>query len=328
MAGVREVSERVGYRYTLDADGRTICPPGFVVSAVDQLRACLSLREHDIVVTTYPRSGTTWMQQLVLLLLRDEGAAVTPMVEAPWFELSVSNAITGRTASTPARTPAELATLPPPDPGVDRGRRVWKTHAPAGRVPWVGGITGAAAARAKIILVCRNPKDAAVSMLHHATDGPSFGWRGNGWDDFAPLFLEGQVESSSWWDWHRGWYDAVGAADTDAVLWVTYEEMDADLEAVARRVAKFLDLGVTDAHVRACVARARFGAMKADAARRDAATLADGGYIKKNHIREGGIGGWRSVMDAATSAAFDARSAALRAACPAIRVETAEEAAQ
>ena len=100
--------------------------------------------------------------------------------------------------------------------------------------------------------------------------------------------------------------------------------MDADLEAVARRVAKFLDLGVTDAHVRACVARARFGAMKADAARRDAATLANGGYIKKNHIRAGGIGGWRRVMDAATSAAFDARSAALRAACPAIRVETAE----
>ena len=69
---------------------------------------------------------------------------------------------------------------------------------------------------AKIVVVSRNPKDAAVSMLHHTRNIPGFCFVG-GWEQFAPLFLAGRVESGSIWEWHLGWWEAA-AAHPESVL--------------------------------------------------------------------------------------------------------------
>ena len=112
-------------------------------------------------------------------------------------------------------------------PAEDSGRRVWKTHAPAGAVPWRGGPAAPAEAGAKVVVVSRNPKDAAVSMLHHTRNIPGFCFAG-GWEQFAPLFLAGRVESGSIWEWHRGWWEAA-AAHPESVLVVHFEDLKADL---------------------------------------------------------------------------------------------------
>ena len=57
--------------------GRPLIQPfDFDVPAVQALRARFTLAAHDVAIATYPKCGTTWMQQLVLLLLRGEGALV------------------------------------------------------------------------------------------------------------------------------------------------------------------------------------------------------------------------------------------------------------
>ena len=63
-------------------------------------------------------------------------------------------------------------------------RRTIKTHAPAHLAPWK--MTGAPALRqhfgvpgaGKVIVVIRNPKDAAVSLFHHSKDVPIFHYTG------------------------------------------------------------------------------------------------------------------------------------------------------
>ena len=223
-AGVMLADPRWGYKYKQEHSG-LIQPFDFILDAVYELRSTLEPKAHDVYIATYPKCGTTWMQQICMLLLRGSGAACDPMKDAPWLEMAVSRVATpGYTpvSGTPSLSCEALCALGP-GPEADSGRRVWKTHAPASAAPWRGGPAAAAGAGAKIVVVSRNPKDAAVSMLHHSRNIPGFCWRG-GWDEFAPLFLDGKVESSSIWEWHRGWWEAA-AAQPGCVLLVHFEDL-------------------------------------------------------------------------------------------------------
>lgn len=310
-AGVLLADPRWGYKYTQEGSG-LVQPFDFVLGAVGELRQKLEPKPHDVFIATYPKCGTTWMQQIVMLLLRGSSERVDPMKDAPWLEMAVSRAASGVAppSGTPSLDCAALAALGPPEG--DGGRRVWKSHAPASAVPWRGGPAAAAAAGARAIIVCRNTKDAAVSMLHHTRNIPGFGFHG-GWDEFVPLFLEGRVESSSIWEWHRGWWEAA-TASPQCVLVVHFEDLKANLAAEVGRVAAHLGLERSAAELAAVAARCTFEAMKAEAAERDAATVKAGGVVKKEHFRQGKTGGWRELMSPAQLAAFDAKEAELQAA--------------
>lgn len=133
--------------------------------------------------------------------------------------------------------------------------------------------------------------------------------------EFASLFLEGHVESNSFWEWHEGWHRAA-QAHPSAILWVSFEEMKTDLEAVASKVACFLGLGELGKEERAAVARrCGFGAMKEETTARDQAAAKAGAHVKKGHMREGKVGGWRATLRPQDVVAFDAKDDALAARC-------------
>ena len=289
-------------------------PFDFDLPTVKALRRQFILSSHDVCIATYPKCGTTWMQQLILLLLRGSDAReFAPMRDAPWLEMSTSSAANGEKSSSPPIALDDLCNLPPPDRDVDCGRRVWKTHSPEPHAPWCGGASGAAAAGAKCVIVCRNSKDCAISLFHHTKNIPPFAFVG-GWEDFCPIFLEGRVESSSFWAWHRGWYRAA-TTHPGTVLWVSFEEMKDDLPRVASKVAAHLGLNRSQAELAAIAERCGFSTMKAEAARRDAASAAAGGHVKKGHLREGKVGGWRDTMRSEDVDAFNEKDEELAAQC-------------
>jgi hypothetical protein len=309
IRGVKIMDPKWGYKHILEPSG-LVQPFDFNVAACMALRQKFVLRAHDIVISTYPKCGTTWMQQLVLLLMHSSDANVDPMRDAPWLEMSASSAVSGAKSSSPPISVEELATLPEPQASEGGGRRLWKTHAPAHAAPWSGGAAnGAATSRAKIIVVSRNPKDAAISMLHHTKNIPPFAFTG-GWEEFAPLFLTGRVESSCFWEWHRGWW-AAAQAEPDTILWVHFEEMKVDLRAQVARVASFLGLERSNAELDAVASRCTFEAMRDEAEARDASAARAGGHVKKKHFREGRSGGWRDTMTPECASAFDAKTAEL-----------------
>jgi len=162
-----------------------------------------------------------------------------------------------------------------------------------------------------VIVVSRNPKDAAISMLHHTKNIPPFAFTG-GWEDFAGLFLAGHVESNCFWDWHYSWWEAA-QAEPETILWVHFEVLKVDLHAQIARVAKFLGLKRSETELAAVASRCTFEAMRDEAAARDAATSKAGGHVKKKHFREGRSGGWRQTMTSECISAFDAKTAELYA---------------
>lgn len=259
-----------------------VYPPSLVAKKIDEAREGFRFRCDDVVVATFPKCGTTWCQQIVLLLLNDGRAELVrdPMKMSPWIEKNVS---------VPGLLSLEdLNNLP-----IDQ-RRCLKTHAPIHLVPWKGGLKKGFPAGGKIIVVTRNCLDTAVSLYHHTRDVATFCYTGD-WNHFSQLFVDGEVESGNFWEWHAGWWTAY-KENTENILWITYEELQADLKSCVKRISNFLGIQATDELIDLTVSASSFSAMKKQFQEVDAEKQEKGLPVKKNHIRKGKSGGWRSAF--------------------------------
>lgn len=123
----------------------------------------------------------------MLLLAQGEKELVQrPTSLAPWLELNHAM----RTNMLAYEPPEEWRKQ-----GPAAGRRVFKTHAVAALAPWRGGATEEGIPRgAGVIVVTRNPKDAAVSYFHHGRDTVQYKYTGD-WAHFLhAIFLPGLVD--------------------------------------------------------------------------------------------------------------------------------------
>ena len=141
----------------------------FITQAgLDALRAHFAPRPTDIFVATSPKCGTTWAQQLVLLLVRGGAASAVrdPMIEAPWLERGVCL--------------GELTLDGEPAGARHRRRRRRPCSRPA--APWA--LARCALGDAKVVYVARNAKDACVSAFFHNRAIPAHEYDGP-WDNFV-----------------------------------------------------------------------------------------------------------------------------------------------
>lgn len=254
-------------------------------------------RDDDIVISTPPKCGTTWTQNLVAMLVLGTTEFERPMVEmSPWIE----------------------QTTEPIEDVVERleaqaHRRFIKSHTPLDGIPWHDGV--------RYVAVGRDPRDAAMSWDRHLanTDMDRFVERragAVGLDDLAELPpLRPPIEDpiDRFWDWvefrmepefahslqglvaHlRSFWEA---RQRDNVLLLHYADLLADLPGQIRLLADFLDVDVDDERVQEYAAAASFDAMKSRAS--DLAPNA-GQFWKEDvaFFHAGGAGRWRELAGA------------------------------
>lgn len=299
---------------SMNRDGRYIVPinrfrdvvlvPSITADMFVQQREEIRLRDGDIVVATFPRSGTTWTEQLVMLLLskgdpsqlntRDKNAydpsqptrpgkvfldylyhaEPTRNIAAPWGKTS-GNDITMRAADIDA---------------MPFTRRVFKTHHLAHMLIGFGPHADhldrceppPLPKNVKFLWVSRDPKDVMLSMMHinttnyEAHDFPITA--------FAKLFLDGVTNRGSW-ALHTTEWSRLAEQRPDVILPLTYEGNKADPLGAARRIASFLDIDVTEDELQNCVKWSSFDAMK---------EMSKGGtYV---HVHSGRVGGWQQQL--------------------------------
>ena len=105
----------------------------------------VELRSGDIVLASWPKSGSTWTQQLIGQILRGGSAELDITKESLWVDL--------RVPPTPVKLDI-LANMP--------GRRFVKTHAPVDAIVY--------SPEAKYVYVGRDGRDVVWSLFnHHAT---------------------------------------------------------------------------------------------------------------------------------------------------------------
>lgn len=163
--------------------------PSFDAAQYESIIDNFRTNDGDTFIATYVKAGTTWTQQMVHLLLRNGEPGGFYSETVPWLEALSSPLLSDREA--PGWTIEKLSNLSTP--------RYFKTHATVDQLP-------RGSANIKVIYVARNPKDTVVSLYHHATSKPEFGYTGS-FEDFVRLFLQGKVENGLWFDhvlnWHK-----------------------------------------------------------------------------------------------------------------------------
>ncbi|XP_032999549.1 amine sulfotransferase-like [Lacerta agilis] len=237
------------------------------------------IRDSDVFVVTYPKSGTIWTQNILSLIYheghRDGTEKVNLLDRVPWLEYKDPN--------------ADYVNRPSP--------RLFVSHLPYYLVP-----KGLRNGRAKVVYVARNPKDVLVSYYHFAKAACSLE-KVEDFGIFMERFLAGKVFASSWLDHLEGWY---AHRDDFNILFLTYEEMKKDLRSCVLKICNFLGKRLTEKEVDAVVDQSTFNKMKADPRANYGSLppeLMD--YSKGHFLRKGTVGDWKNMMTVAQSERFD-----------------------
>ncbi|GAB0087867.1 sulfotransferase 1 family member D1 [Sergentomyia squamirostris] len=208
--------------------------------------------EDDIWVATFPRSGTTWTQELVWMIANDlnyEGAQREPLTKRfPFFEFAmflhpdVKAELMALNEDSPEKQAfVEEISVPAYKfmPHIT-GQRFIKTHFPFSLLPPSVLTSGA-----KVIYVARNPRDVAVSFYHLNRLYRTQGYIG----DFPTYWNYFQRNLAPWMPYwahiRQGWEHR----NHPNVLFMFYEDMNRDLAATIRKVAQFLGKSLTPVDV-------------------------------------------------------------------------------
>ena len=267
-----------------------------------------NFRPGDIVISTPPKCGTTWMQRLVALLVFDGPDLPAPLAKvSPWLDMQLA-------------TPEEVAALLESQ----THRRFIKTHTPFDGLPYDEDVT--------YICVGRDPRDVAVSSRHHMQNMNIDRFLERraaavGLEDLAELGASESgpppVDESAAL---RAWMDSDTLAtlmtlaytvehlrsfwdvrDRPNVAMFHYADLLADLPGQLHRLATVLGYDVSRERVEQLAAQGSFEAMKNDAGR--VVPNADIGlwHSADGFLHRGTSGQWREVCSADDLAHYDER---------------------
>ena len=227
----------------------------------------------DVWVVTYPKCGTTWMQQIVRLI-RSNGVQDDMDIDlaSPWLE------------ALPIYPDVKLENLQQP--------RVFKSHMTYDLCPCGPPNT----TPCKYIYVMRNPKDAAVSRYFHKKNLPYY--PKCDWDTFWKEFIEGELTFGNYFDHLLSWWPH---RDDENVLFMKYEDMKKDLPAAVSQVASFMGADISSDVIAKIATLTDFKSMKKESTAHRSVFTKSG-----NFFRKGIVGDWKNHLSPEQSAEIDA----------------------
>ncbi|CAK6970623.1 sulfotransferase 2B1-like [Scomber scombrus] len=240
-----------------------------------------TFRSDDTVIVTYPKSGTTWMQEIVPLIMSGGDPAPVENIpnwdRVPWLEEHRACVL-------------NLEERPSP--------RMFATHFHYNMMP-----PSFFEVKPKVIYVMRNPKDVFTSSFHYY-GMTSFLVNPGTQTEFLQTFLDGKVMFGSWFDHVKGW---LNAEDKERIMYISYEEMIMDLKDSVARMAQFLEKSLDAQVIEKIADRCVFKNMKQNKMSNYSQVPREFmDQTKSEFLRKGIAGDWKNQLTEAEVEHFDA----------------------
>lgn len=257
----------------------------------------LQFRDDDIVIATYAKSGTTWMQQIIgqLLFQGDPDLNVAEM--SPWIDL---------------RVPPKHVKLPLIE--AQNHRRFLKTHLPVDALRFTS--------RAKYLYIARDGRDVVWSLYNHHVSA------NQAWYDVlnnTPGLVGPPIERPptdihqywcewlrndgfpfwSFWENVRSWWEI---RELPNVKLIHFSELKRDLAFEIRQIATFLEIEIDESRWGQILEHCSFEWMKQNATKSVplGGAFWDGGA--QTFIHKGTNGRWKETLSQPESEEYEARA--------------------
>ncbi|XP_070555613.1 sulfotransferase 1B1-like [Ptychodera flava] len=253
------------------------------------------IRQDDLFLLTYPKSGTHWLMEIIPLVLngRDTEAAIPLEKKGLLLEM-----VLAKDGDDPRVLFLKKNHGIPDDFDVSQieSPRFLASHIKYDNLP-----KQLFEKKTKVIYLARNPKDVAVSLLNQIARPPI-----NAPDDLS-LFLttsfftdkdkggsgEWGVHVSKWWK----------QKDEDHVLFLKYEDLRKDMKTGIQAIAKFLGKDLSFETVTKIADHCTIDNMKEIS--KDDPVLKAMGWKDNPFVRKGKVGGWKERFTVAQSEMMD-----------------------
>lgn len=230
----------------------------------------LQLRDDDVILCGYPKTGTHWAWEVINMILRKDGQISKLGKKSTFLELGLGQLMDG---------------IPSP--------RVLSSHMWFDYLP-----KQISAKKTKLILTVRNPKDTAVSYYNHHISFMGLKSYKGSFKNWFQLYMDGQVEYGTFFDYYKDWDNVIKSNLNLSVLVISYEDMKEDLPREIRKISDFLQITLDDQLVEEIAKAAGFDDMKQ-------AYIDNKNLVFKTFFRKGGVGDWKNWLTVAQSEIVD-----------------------
>ncbi|XP_065216903.1 luciferin sulfotransferase-like [Planococcus citri] len=243
-----EISKRNGYVYCED-----YLMPGTFINEVEDLDN-FEVYDDDIWVSSFPKSGTTWTQEMVSSILNEPESNKSKLAERfPFIDFNFLINKEVRKHKDPEFYEKLMSVVSYENLAQRPRPRYIKTHLAFELLP---SKLRHKDSKTKIIYVIRNPRDTCISLYHQKTAHRGFDGT---LEQFAELFIKDLVTYGPYWKHVLGYWNQRHRSN---ILVLTYEEMKKDLPEVLVRVSEFLDKPLTAERINHLCHHLSFDTMK------------------------------------------------------------------